>query len=145
MHLRRARRRAGADRGLSRDQVIAKRARASKRDFMEHGPRLWTGRQCYVVARSSDDERVLLGGVGGMGIGRMWSPASSGIRGDPTFAGAPVDDDAMDDFGDNGRGERVGIFRSMRDPVVFSGDLRYHPPAESYRSDPPAAWRGRHR
>jgi hypothetical protein len=103
----RARRRARprGETGLTRDQIIAARARASTADFMRHGPRLWVDRQCYVVGRSSDGSRVLLAGVGAMGMGRMWAPTGSHAS-DPTFSGAPVDDDALDDFGENGRGVR---------------------------------------
>jgi len=88
----------------SRDEIIAQRSRDSTADFMQHGPRLWADRQTYVLARSGDGSRVLLGGVGGMGIGRMWAPAGPHVN-DPTFAGAPVDDGVRDDFGENGRGE----------------------------------------
>lgn len=144
----RRRREADDEAGLSRDQVMAKRSQESMADFMQHGPRLWVGRKCYVLFRSSDGTRVLLGGVGGMGIGRMWSDAGSHVQNDPTFADAPVDDDALDDFGENGRGERPGPFRPTPAPVVFSeADVAATTGmvdglADSYRADPPAAWRG---
>lgn len=117
-------------------------------DLMQHGPRLWADRQGYVLFRSSDGSRVLLGGVGAMGIGRMWSDAGH-AQNDPTFAEAPVDDDALDDFGENGRGEHPGWLRPPPPPpVVYSeADVRattgmLEGLADSYRADPPASWRG---
>lgn len=40
--------------------------------FMEGGPRLSSGYQIFVVAKDSKKGRVLLGGLGAMGVGQMW-------------------------------------------------------------------------
>lgn len=95
---RRARRRAraaagGAERGLSREQIIQLRQRESMADFMQYGPRLSKSRKPYVLAVSPSGRRALLGGLGGLGVGQMWVDVSSYVATDPTFIGAPVRDE----------------------------------------------------
>jgi hypothetical protein len=41
--------------------------------FMERGPGLSYGYGIYVVAKDTPNNKVLLGGLGGMGVGQMWS------------------------------------------------------------------------
>lgn len=81
---------------------IAARKAVSEVDVVKHGPRIWTGRQAYVLARNSDDTRVLLGGVGALGAGLMWSEVDDRILEDETFADAPVAPTMYDDFGMQG-------------------------------------------
>ncbi len=40
--------------------------------FMEGGSRLSYGYQIYVVAKDTKKNKVLLGGLGAMGVGEMW-------------------------------------------------------------------------
>lgn len=40
--------------------------------FMERGPALSYAYQTYVVARQPSTGRILLGGLGAMGVGQMW-------------------------------------------------------------------------
>lgn len=90
-----------AEEPTAREQIIAQRAQDSAVDFIEHGPRLWTGRQAYVLARG--DHKVLLGGCGAMGLGVMWVDERDHHLRDPTYADAPYEPDRRDDFGDTGR------------------------------------------
>ena len=40
--------------------------------FMEHGPGLSYAYGTFVVARDKERGKVLIGGLGGMGVGQMW-------------------------------------------------------------------------
>lgn len=85
----------------TREEVIEQRAAASAGDFMENGPRLWIGRESYVLARG--EGKSLRGGLGAMGIGVMWTEDSEGTEDDPTWTEAPYDPDQLDHFGADGR------------------------------------------
>lgn len=45
-------------------------------EFLEHGPGLRYSTQTAVAARCPTGKHVLVTGLGGMGIGSMWHPAS---------------------------------------------------------------------
>ena len=87
---------------MSRDDEIADRLAHNLDEFMEHGPGLRFTTRDWIVKRCPDGH-VLLGGLGAMGVGQMWShdrveptvhddgsrtPAYSE---DPTYAEAPID------------------------------------------------------
>lgn len=57
------------------------------RDVLENGPRLAFGRRTVVMAYDPEAQRVLLGGLGGMGVGTMWVGYNPG---DHDVTGAPV-------------------------------------------------------
>jgi hypothetical protein len=42
-------------------------------EFMEHGPGLRKSTRIFYVARCPSGRHVLKGGLGGMGVGQMWS------------------------------------------------------------------------
>ena len=45
---------------------------ANHAHFMKHGPGLSYGYGTYVVAKDTVNGKVLIGGLGGMGVGQMW-------------------------------------------------------------------------
>lgn len=95
---------------MDRERVIQDRAAASAADFWENGPRLSGNRKSYILARATvvadgkEVEMVLRGGLGAMGIGRMWGEAGGSIT-DETYADAPVNPDAFDSFGQTAQTE----------------------------------------
>ena len=72
--------------------------------FMERGPALSYAYTTYILARDVDGGRVLLGGLGSMGMGRMWVDERPEHRDYPGYSeaatfspgshGAPVEADA---------------------------------------------------
>ena len=58
--------------------------------FMEQGPGLSTQYLTFIVARDRAKKRVLVGGLGGMGVGEMW------FNDDPHFAAKPGYENAPD-------------------------------------------------
>jgi len=84
----------------TRDEEIITRERANFAEFMEQGPGLRRSTRTWVIARG--DGMVLLGGVGGLGHGRMWVRDSASYSHDATYAEAPYAPGTPDDFGDTG-------------------------------------------
>jgi hypothetical protein len=65
----------------------------NNRISMEKGPGLRYSYGTYVVAKDSKTKRVLLGGLGAMGVGQMWFSNASGSYNDrPGYAEAPEQD-----------------------------------------------------
>ena len=52
--------------------------------FIQDGPRMSTRYQTYVLARDRDKKMVLVGGLGCVGVGRMWMAESSCANMNPT-------------------------------------------------------------
>lgn len=73
-----------------RDEEIAERAADNLEAFMEDGPRLSTRIRSWVLAKDPEAGFVLNGGLGAMGVGRMWFPVSDYDREDETYAQAPI-------------------------------------------------------
>lgn len=55
-----------------RDEQIERLQAENVAEFMELGPGLRTSTRVWVVARDRERGRVLLGGLGAMGVGEMW-------------------------------------------------------------------------
>src|SRR5271154_1836715 len=66
--------------------------------FMEQGPKLSYRYKTWVVARDRTDGWVLLGGLGGMGVGEMWSKETERDQDRPGYAEAP-ERSSVDGFG----------------------------------------------
>lgn len=66
--------------------------------FMAQGPGLRASYSTWVVARDRTRGRVMLGGLGGMGVGQMWSVASDRHESLPGWDDAP-DRDSWMEFG----------------------------------------------
>lgn len=59
-------------------------------EFMENGPGLrWGAYSTYVVARDDAQNMVLIGGLGAMGVGKMWGRATEDDRNRPGWDTAP--------------------------------------------------------
>lgn len=58
--------------------------------FMERGPALSYAYGTYVIARRPSTGEVLLGGLGGMGVGRMWFAESDDLKDRPGYADAEI-------------------------------------------------------
>jgi hypothetical protein len=75
-----------------REDMIADRAARNLDEFMERGPGLRWSTRTWVIAKDSTVRKVLLGGLGGMGVGRMWTRTDGdhySHADDPTYADAP--------------------------------------------------------
>lgn len=73
-----------------RDEEIARRAEHNMAEFMEKGPGLRWSTQTWVIAKDSTVRKVLVGGLGAMGVGRMWAESYDlHEENDPTFVDAP--------------------------------------------------------
>lgn len=57
--------------------------------FMEQGPKLSYRYKTWIVARDRKDGWVLLGGLGGMGVGEMWSKETEFDKNKPGYEDAP--------------------------------------------------------
>jgi hypothetical protein len=57
--------------------------------FLEQGPRLSYRYKTWVVARDRKDGWVLLGGLGGLGVGEMWSKEVEDHKNYPGYEDAP--------------------------------------------------------
>lgn len=53
-------------------RTVEEQQAANFAHFMERGPAISTGYGAYVVRRDDANNRVELGGLGGLGIGTMW-------------------------------------------------------------------------
>lgn len=58
--------------------------------FMERGPGLDSRYQSFVVAKDLKNKKILLGGLGGMGIGEMWFDMSEKDEARIGYQEAPV-------------------------------------------------------
>jgi hypothetical protein len=81
---------------MDRDDVIAARAENNFREFMARGPRISLAYKTWVIGRDRKRGRVLVGGLGGLGIGEMWEPDDGLQRHDPTYETAPEMDSTSD-------------------------------------------------
>lgn len=78
---------------LADDPDLASELDAKGRHVMEHGPRLTYHRTIHLVAKCPTGKHELHGGLGGMGVGEMWSHAQPEHRDDPAIWDAlPVQD-----------------------------------------------------
>ncbi len=57
--------------------------------FMENGPGLNYLYKTWIKAKDTKDGYVLLGGLGGMGVGEMWSKTEDRHKENPAYADAP--------------------------------------------------------
>ena len=73
---------------MNRDEIVADRAANNLAEFVALGPGLRHSTRIWVIAKDIAVEKMLLGGLGSLGVGRMWSPAE-GWDEDPTYAEAP--------------------------------------------------------
>jgi len=69
-------------------KTAAQQAEENAKIFMEIGPRLSTRYGSYVVAIDPVNNKTLLGGLGGMGLGTMWIPSSERDKERPGFSEA---------------------------------------------------------
>jgi hypothetical protein len=60
--------------------------------FMERGPRLSYRYKVWIEARDRKDGWVLLGGLGGMGVGQMWTKETEDHKKYPGYEDAPEQD-----------------------------------------------------
>lgn len=77
---------------LEREEIIQQRAHNNIAEFMDKGPGLRLTTRAWVIAKDPTNHRVKLGGLGGMGVGRMWFDEADWHREDPTYADAPIED-----------------------------------------------------
>ncbi len=56
---------------------------------MERGPGLYKDMTSFVVAKDTKNKKLLLGGLGGMGMGEMWVNLCDGDENRSGFAEAP--------------------------------------------------------
>lgn len=77
-----------------RDDTIRERQASNLGEFMEHGPGLRHSTRTWVLAKDPVNRRVLVGGLGGFGIGRMWFGEAqyTFYEREETFVDAPVQD-----------------------------------------------------
>jgi hypothetical protein len=74
--------------------------------FMQDGPRLRADYNVWIVKKDSPHNKVLLGGLGGMGVGQMWTDMLERYKSYPGFDEAPElkaegeGDDVMTPSGD---------------------------------------------
>ena len=61
-------------------------------NFLEHGPGLRYSYHTWIVAKDTVRKRVLLGGLGGLGVGEMWREEQPEHRKYPSYAEAPEKD-----------------------------------------------------
>ncbi len=59
--------------------------------FLKHGPGLRKDYNVWVVARDPEAKRVLLGGLGGMGVGQMWFGEDDRHKEYPGYAEARIE------------------------------------------------------
>lgn len=86
---------------MDRDAVIAERAASNAAELVTYGrPMLTVTKETWIVARA--DGRVMKGGLGAVGTGRMWVQETDEARADVTYADAPFDPEQRDDFGCTG-------------------------------------------
>jgi len=57
--------------------------------FKEQGPRLSYGYKTWIIAKDTKHGRVLIGGLGGMGVGQMWFKVGQENLDDPEYLAAP--------------------------------------------------------
>jgi hypothetical protein len=69
------------------DQVDKLQA-ANLAEFMENGPRLSYAYSTWIVARDPERGRILIGGLGGLGVGQMWRAERDGDSERPGYADA---------------------------------------------------------
>ena len=67
---------------------IEKIQEANVAHFLEHGPGLSHGYSSFVQARDTKNGRILIGGLGGMGVGEMWFEETESHRAYPGYAEA---------------------------------------------------------
>lgn len=79
---------------MNRRAEIERRAGVNAHDLEQNGPRNWYGRQTWIAGKSADGDRVLLGGLGAMGVGQMWFDATPLRRQDATYEQAPIMEEA---------------------------------------------------
>ncbi len=72
-----------------REEEITDRARKNMEEFLDRGPGLRYSTRSWVVGRDRTRKKVLLGGLGGIGVGQMWFDESPRHAEDSTFADAP--------------------------------------------------------
>ena len=68
---------------------LASKLQHNLQDVLEHGPRLSYNRHTWILAKDPEVNRVFLGGLGGMGVGRMWL-GDGGYLADPEYREAPT-------------------------------------------------------
>ncbi len=71
------------------EDLVAAQSNANLADVLENGPRLNYTKRSFVVARDRHLGRMLLGGLGAMGVGQMWFDDDGSHKDDPTYADAP--------------------------------------------------------
>lgn len=57
--------------------------------FMQDGPRLRVDYHTFIVAKDTKNRRLLIGGLGCLGVGEMWSEAWDEDKNKPGFDEAP--------------------------------------------------------
>ena len=57
---------------MKKKKTVEQCAKENIQTFMKHGPGLRMDYNRFVVARDRKNKRVLQGGLGGLGIGKMW-------------------------------------------------------------------------
>lgn len=58
-------------------------------EFFEHGPGLRWSTRSWTVARDRANRLVLRGGLGSLGVGRMWTDEADYMRDEPEWETAP--------------------------------------------------------
>ena len=66
------------------------KAEKNMETFLEHGPGLKYDYETWIIYKSEDGEMVFTGGLGGMGVGQMWCPASKEDKKSKEYKDAPV-------------------------------------------------------
>jgi hypothetical protein len=71
-------------------KTAEQQAAENAKTFAEIGPRLSYRYGSYVIARDPERGRILIGGLGSMGMGEMWMTESDGDKSRPGYDEAPV-------------------------------------------------------
>lgn len=74
---------------MDRDELIEERQAHNLAETVECGPGLRHTTRTWVLAKDTEAGMVYVGGLGSMGVGRMWTKAFDRDVNDPTYAEAP--------------------------------------------------------
>lgn len=68
---------------------INKLAEENIKDVLENGPGLRYSRNTWIVAKDPKRNRILVGGLGGLGVGQMWFDETPDHKNYPGYDEAP--------------------------------------------------------
>jgi hypothetical protein len=74
----------------AKKQTVAQAEANNMAVFLKHGPSLRKDYSTFVVARCPNDGRILIGGLGCMGVGQMWRPERPEDKDRPGYDDAEI-------------------------------------------------------